>query len=157
MNYDLTTAESIAASIGALFDKYGRRTSHLYLFKMICLEFKLDMKKDIVSEEEMRNRINYYVQRFANDETLKVTLEMMDRLKNNENDIVAISFCEFMKAAQTDKKIEDMKYQKEEISEIIYVPYKEFKKMVNSYNKELLRHDEEFNIIFNTYDSKFDN
>ena len=58
---------------------------------------------------------------------------------------------------ETNKKIEDMKYQKEEISEIIYVPYKEFKKMVNSYNKELLRHDEEFNIIFNTYDSKFDN
>ena len=49
-----------------------------------------------------------------------------------------------------------MKYQKEEISEIIYVPYKDFKNMVNSNNKELLRHDEEFEIIFNTYDGKFD-
>ncbi len=108
MIYDLSTAETIANAIKDLFDKYGRRTSHLYLFKMICLEFKLDMQKNSVPEEEMKERITYYVQRFANDEVLKVTFEMMDRLKKNENDVVAISFCEFMKAAQTDKKIEDI-------------------------------------------------
>lgn len=108
MEYYLRTPDEIAFSIKTIFEKYGRRTSHIYLFKMICLEFKLDMKKEIVAEEEMIDRIRYYVQRFANDEVLKVTFEMMDRLKKNENDIVAISFCEFMKAAQTDKKIGDM-------------------------------------------------
>ena len=57
---------------------------------------------------------------------------------------------------RTNKKIEDMKYQKEEISEIFYVPYKEFKKMVNNYQPDLLRHEEEFEILFNMFDIVYD-
>ena len=108
MEYNLQTPEQIAFAIGQIFNKYGKRTSHLYLFKMICLELKLDMKKENATEEEIKERIDYYVTRFTNNETLKVTFEMMDRLKKNDKDMVAISFCEFVKAAQTDKKIEDI-------------------------------------------------
>lgn len=57
---------------------------------------------------------------------------------------------------RTDKKIGDMKYQEEEISEIMYVPYKEFKKMVQNNQPDLLRHDEEFEILFNLFDNEFD-
>ena len=57
---------------------------------------------------------------------------------------------------RTDKKIEDMRFQEEEISEIMYVPYKEFKRMVNEHQEDLLRHDEEFEIIFNMFDNEFD-
>ncbi len=57
----------------------------------------------------------------------------------------------------TDKKIEDMKFQEEEISEIMFVPYKEFKQMVENKQEDLLMHTEEFNIIFDMFDSEFDN
>jgi len=50
-----------------------------------------------------------------------------------------------------------MKYQEEEISEIFYVPYKEFKNMVEDRQPDLLRHEEEFEILFNLFDKEFDN
>ena len=50
-----------------------------------------------------------------------------------------------------------MKFQEEEISEIMYVPYKEFKEMVNNKQSDLLRHDDEFEILFNMFDKEFDN
>ena len=56
----------------------------------------------------------------------------------------------------TDKKIKDMKYQEDEISELMYVPYKEFKEMVQSNKKDLLRRDDEFQIIFSLFDEKYD-
>ena len=59
MEYNLQTPEQIAFAIGQIFNKYGKRTSHLYLFKMICLELKLDMKKESVTEEEIKERIDY--------------------------------------------------------------------------------------------------
>ena len=49
-----------------------------------------------------------------------------------------------------------MKYQEEEISEIFFVPYKEFKNMVKNRKEDLLRHEEEFEILFNLFDKEFD-
>ena len=56
---------------------------------------------------------------------------------------------------RTTKSIEEMKYQEEEISEIFYIPYKEFKNMVNNRQPDLLRHDEEFEILFELFDNEF--
>ena len=57
---------------------------------------------------------------------------------------------------RTTKSIDDMKYQVEEISEIFFVPYKEFKNMVENKREDLLRHEEEFKILFNLFDEEFD-
>lgn len=81
--------------------------------------------------------------------TLKRSSKYTETFINNEFDDLYI--------LRTDKKLEDMEYQKEEISEIMYVPYKEFKKMVQNKQPDLLRHDEEFEIIFNLFDEEFDN
>ena len=57
---------------------------------------------------------------------------------------------------RTTKKIEDMKFQKEEISEIFFVSYKKFKEMVNTKQPDLLMHTEEFEILFNMFDNEFE-
>ena len=57
---------------------------------------------------------------------------------------------------RTDKGIDDMKYQEEEISEIFFVPYKKFKEMVKTKQSDLLIHEEEFKILFNLFDNEFD-
>ncbi len=56
---------------------------------------------------------------------------------------------------ETNKGVNDMKFQKEEISEILFVPYKEFKKMVKNKQKDLLMHTKEFEILFSILDKKF--
>ena len=56
---------------------------------------------------------------------------------------------------RTNKKISDMKFQEEEISEIFFVPYNEFRKMVNNKQPDLLMHTEEFNILFDMFDKEF--
>ena len=48
-----------------------------------------------------------------------------------------------------------MKFQEEEISEIFFVPYNEFRKMVNNKQPDLLMHTEEFNILFDMFDKEF--
>ena len=58
---------------------------------------------------------------------------------------------------RTNKTIDEMDYQKEEISEIFFVSYKEFKNMVRDRQPDLLRHDDEFEILFNLFDKEFDN
>ena len=80
--------------------------------------------------------------------TLKRSSKYTETFINNEFDDLFI--------VRTDKKIEDMKYQEEEISEIIYVPYKKFKEMVNNKQPDLLRHDDEFEILFDMFDKEFD-
>ena len=57
---------------------------------------------------------------------------------------------------RTDKSIDDIKYQEEEISEIMYVPYKKFKEMVKNRQSDLLMHDDEFEILFNMFDKEYD-
>ena len=80
--------------------------------------------------------------------TLKRSSKYTETFINNEFDDLYI--------LRTDKKLEDMKYQEEEISEIMFVPYKEFKKMVQNRQPDLLRHDDEFEILFNLFDNEFD-
>lgn len=53
---------------------------------------------------------------------------------------------------KTDKSIEDMKFQKEEISEIFYVSFEDLRKMVENHQPDLLRHDEEFQILFKMFE-----
>lgn len=80
--------------------------------------------------------------------TIKRSSKYTSTFINNEFDDLYI--------LRTTKKIEDMKYQEEEISEIFFVPYKEFKNMVNNRQPDLLRHDEEFEILFELFDNEFD-
>ena len=80
--------------------------------------------------------------------TLKRTSQYTATFINNEFDDLYI--------LRTNKKIDDMKFQKEEISEIMYVPYKKFKKMVKNKQSDLLRHEDEFEILFNLFDKEFD-
>ena len=80
--------------------------------------------------------------------TIKRSSKYTSTFINNEFDDLYI--------LRTTKKIEDMKYQEEEISEIFFVPYKEFKNMVNNRQPDLLRHDEEFEILFELFDYEFD-
>ncbi len=68
--------------------------------------------------------------------TIKRSSKYTSTFINNEFDDLYI--------LRTTKNIDDMKYQEEEISEIFYVPYKEFKSMVKNKQPDLLRHDEEF-------------
>ncbi len=81
--------------------------------------------------------------------TIKRSSKYTSTFINNEFDDLYI--------LRTTKSIEDMKYQEEEISEIFYVPYKKFKKMVEDRQPDLLRHEEEFEILFNLFDKEFDN
>jgi len=76
--------------------------------------------------------------------TLKRSTRYAADFINNEFDDVYI--------LETDKTIEDMKFQQEEISEIFYVPFIEFKKMVETRQPDLLRHDEEFEILFKLFE-----
>ncbi len=80
--------------------------------------------------------------------TLKRNSKYTSTFINNEFDDLYI--------LRTTKSIDDMKYQEEEISEIFFVPYKEFKNMVENKREDLLRHEEEFKILFNLFDEEFD-
>ncbi|MFV0249585.1 MAG: NUDIX hydrolase [Bacilli bacterium] len=57
---------------------------------------------------------------------------------------------------RTNLKIEEMEKQKEELDDLFYVSYKQFKKMVEEQNMEMLRYDEEFELLFKMLDSEFD-
>lgn len=81
--------------------------------------------------------------------TLKRSSKYTATFINNEFDDLYI--------LRTDKKIQDMKFQKEEISEIFYVPYNRFKDMIKNKQPDLLMHDEEFEILFNMFDVEFEN
>ena len=81
-------------------------------------------------------------------ETIKNSLKYTETFINNEFDDVYI--------VRTNKKIDDLKYQTEEISEIMYVPYEKFKEMVNNRQPDLLMRDNEFKIIFDLLDKRID-
>ena len=81
-------------------------------------------------------------------ETIKNSLKYTKTFINNEFDDLYI--------VRTDKKISDLKFQEEEISEIMYVPYEKFKEMVNNRQPDLLMRDNEFKIIFDLLDKKID-
>lgn len=81
--------------------------------------------------------------------TLKKSSRYKETFINNEFDDLYI--------LKTTKTINEMEYQEEEISEIFYVTYKEFKNMVINRHPDLLRNEDEFEILFNLFDSEFDN
>ena len=56
----------------------------------------------------------------------------------------------------TDIDIKDMKYQEDEISEILFVPYKKFKEMIANNHPDLLMKHDEFEILFELLDERFD-
>lgn len=80
--------------------------------------------------------------------TLKRSSKYTETFINNEFDDMYV--------LRTDKTIDDMKYQESEISEIFFVPYKEFKKMVQNKKPDLLMHTDEFEILFDFFDKEFD-
>lgn len=99
---------------------------------------------------ELKEELNFEVEasNLQLIKTIKRSSKYTSTFINNEFDDLYI--------LRTTKKIEDMKYQEEEISEIFFVPYKEFKNMVNNRQPDLLRHDEEFEILFELFDNEFD-
>lgn len=52
------------------------------------------------------------------------------------------------------KKIEELTYQKEEIVEIFFVPYKKFKEMVEKRQKDLVIYPDEYKILFDLLDKE---
>ena len=80
--------------------------------------------------------------------TLKRSSRYTQSFINNEFDDMYILI--------TDKDISEMKYQESEISEIFFVSYKKFKEMVKNKQEDLLMHNDEFEILFNMFDEKFD-
>ena len=56
----------------------------------------------------------------------------------------------------TDIDIKDMKYQEDEISEILFVSYKKFKEMIANNHPDLLMKHDEFEILFELLDERFD-
>lgn len=80
--------------------------------------------------------------------TLKRSSKYTETFINNEFDDLYI--------LRINKNIEEMKFQKEEISEIFFVPYKKFKDMVYNKQPDLLRKDDEFEILFELFDIEFD-
>lgn len=79
--------------------------------------------------------------------TLKRSSKYTETFINNEFDDMYV--------LRTDKTIDDMKFQESEISEIFFVPYKEFKNMVINKQQDLLQHEDEFEILFNLFDKEF--
>lgn len=80
--------------------------------------------------------------------TIKRSSRYTETFINNEFDDMYILI--------TDKDISEMKYQESEISEIFFVSYKKFKEMVKNKQPDLLMHNEEFEILFDMFDGKFD-
>lgn len=80
--------------------------------------------------------------------TIKRSSKYTSTFLNNEFDDLYI--------LRTNKTTDEMSFQKEEISEIFYVSYKDFKNMVRNRQPDLLKHDEEFEILFNLFDEEFD-
>ena len=82
-------------------------------------------------------------------------LQFITTLKRKSNKSINNEFDDLY-ILRTNKKIEEMQFQKEEISEIFFVPYKKFKDMVNNKHPDLLRKDDEFEILFKLLDIEFD-
>jgi len=72
--------------------------------------------------------------------TIKRDLNYTETFINREFDDMYI--------LKTNKTTNDMKFQESEISEIMFVTYEQFKKMVNNKQPDLIMHTEEFEILF---------
>lgn len=81
-------------------------------------------------------------------------LRFIKTLKKNSRprpDFINNEFVD-MYILKTNKTINEMKYQEEEISEILFIPFTKFKEMVEKKQTDLLMHTEEFDILFELYD-----
>ena len=79
--------------------------------------------------------------------TIKRSSRYTETFINNEFDDLYI--------LRTNKTVDDMKMQEEEVSEIFFVPFIEFKKMVENRQPDLLCHDEEADILFDMFGGEF--
>lgn len=95
-------------------------------------ELNLDIKPDDLQFIKTLKNSSKYTEKFINNEFADLYILM------------------------TDKTIEDMNYQESEISEIFFIPYKKFKEMITNKQPDLLMHTEDFEIIFNLFDEKYD-
>ena len=57
---------------------------------------------------------------------------------------------------RTTKTAKEIDFQKEEISEVIFVPYKKFKQMIADKQPDLMLDYDEFKILFDLFDKEFD-
>lgn len=80
--------------------------------------------------------------------TIKRSRRYTNTFINNEFDDLYI--------VRTNKKVKEMKLQKEEVSEVFYVPYKKLKEMYYNHQPDLLRHEEDYEELFKMFDSEFD-
>jgi isopentenyldiphosphate isomerase len=79
--------------------------------------------------------------------TLKQSSKYSDAFINNEFDDLYI--------LRTGKTVDEMGYQEEEISELFFVPHRDFRRMVENNQPDLLRRNEEFKILFDLLDKEF--
>lgn len=75
--------------------------------------------------------------------TFKHSSRYGDNFLNNEFDDMYI--------LKTDKTTKDMTIQEDEVAEIFFVPFTQFKQMVADRAPDLLRHDDEFEILFELF------
>lgn len=80
--------------------------------------------------------------------TLKRSPEYEDDFVDHEFDDVYL--------LRTNQRIEALTYQREEISEIFFVPYKKFKEMISKEQSDLVIYPDEYKILFNLLDGEFD-
>lgn len=97
-------------------------------------------------KEELNLDINPAELKFIT--TLRRRPQHNDGFKDNEYDDLYI--------LRIDKKIEELKFQEEEISEIYYVPYKKFKEMIKNKQPDLVMYPDEYAILFGIFDKEFD-
>jgi isopentenyldiphosphate isomerase len=76
--------------------------------------------------------------------TVRQSLRSAPDYINNEFDDMYI--------LKTDKQVSEMKLQAEEVTEAFYVSFEKFREMVGSRDPELLRHEEEFEILFDYFE-----
>lgn len=79
-------------------------------------------------------------------QTLKNSTKLGDDFLNNQLEDVYI--------LRTNKTIDDMNIQEEEVSEIVFIPYKKFKEMVNRKQPDLLIRKAEFALLFEVLDKQ---
>ena len=104
-----------------------------------CREIKEELSLDVKKEDLVFIK------------TIKSSTQYTETFINNEFDDLYV--------LRTNKKLEDMKYQEEEISEIMYVPYKKLKEMYYNHQPDLLRRheeDEDYIELFKIFDEVFD-
>ena len=77
----------------------------------------------------------------------------LKRSPKHNNDFVDNEFDDLY-LLKINKKIEELTYQKEEISEILFVPYEEFKNMVYNKREDLIIYPDEYKIIFEILDKE---